>query len=345
MKRCRRKAPSDCVRMVCAQHTCSRPQPQYILPRSHTTTPANARPSSSPSTPAARLSRKAKTVKGLKSSIRPVWSRRVANGRGSFRVPGQRRAPERARLASLRWLCVQATLRSRAVTPPQASPSHDHRQDPFRRPRGDRARAHADFADPFQPPVSQRQYARENGMPRSTLGDWLRQADPAGVGSEVVAFFRSPPGEAFLADLVQAALLVFHHHNPCGLRPIGLFLRLAGLDAFVACSYGALYDFDQHVQGGLLAFEAEERPRLALAMKQDLAAGQRPQPTRAMVACPDEHFHAGVPCLVAVEPCSGFLLVETYRDHRDGATWTEVLQQATADLPVRIVLLCSDEAK
>jgi hypothetical protein len=174
------------------------------------------------------------------------------------------------------------------MTPPQASPRPQPRQDPFRWSRQDRARVHAAFSDPFEPPASQRQYAREHAIPRSTLGDWLRQPEPQGVEAARVAFFRSPEGLAFLADLVQAALLVFHHHYPCGLRPIGLFLRTARLDAFVACSYGALYDFDQHVQDGLLDFEAEERPRLALAMKDDLATRPGPQPTKAIIACPDE---------------------------------------------------------
>jgi hypothetical protein len=231
------------------------------------------------------------------------------------------------------------------VTPPQASPSHDHRQDPFRWPRQDRARAHAAFADPFEPPASQRQYARENALPRATLGDWLRQGNPAGVEPALVAFFRSPAGERLLRRLVAALLVVFHHLHACGLRPLGLFLRLAGLDAFVAASYGALYDLDQAVQALLLDFERHERPRLADAMKHHLHRQAGPETTKAIVACPDENFHGDHPCLVAVEPVSDFLLVETCRESRDGATWTAVLRQATADLPVRVVLLCSDEAK
>jgi hypothetical protein len=90
--------------------------------------------------------------------------------------------------------------------------------------------------------------------------------------------------------------------------------------------------------------DSKKNPSL-LSTEQDLAAGPGPQPTKAIIACPDENIHAGTPCLVAMEPDSGFLPVETSREHRDAATWTLVLRQATADLAVQVVLLTSDEAK
>jgi hypothetical protein len=127
--------------------------------------------------------------------------------------------------------------------------------------------------------------------------------------------------------------VVFRQHCPCGLRPLGLFLELCCLDRFVASSYGALFDLDRAVGRLLVAFGGDERQRLAALMKE-----------KAIVVCPDEQFHTGQPCLVAIEPCSDFILVEAYRQRCDGATWTAALQQATADLPVRIVLSCSDEA-
>jgi hypothetical protein len=230
------------------------------------------------------------------------------------------------------------------MTPPQASPADPVRQDPGRWSRDDRVRAHADFSDPFHPPFSQRQYAREHALPRATLGDWLRQPDPEGVEPQVVAFLRGPAGERWLRRHVLALLLVFHHNNPCGLRPSGLFLRLVGLDAFVACSYGALSELDQARQQQLTDFARQERRRLADAMRQRRQGPCGPGQTKAIVACPDEHFHGPTPCLVAIAPVSNFLLVETYRDRRDADTWTEALQQATGDLPVRIVLLTSDQA-
>src|SRR6266568_3179071 len=98
--------------------------------------------------------------------------------------------------------------RRRAMTLPQTTPANDTRQDPFRWQRSDSAQACADFADPFDPPFSQRQYAQQHSIPRSTLGYWMRRDDPADT-DPVATFFRSPAGEAFLRGIVLAALLTF----------------------------------------------------------------------------------------------------------------------------------------
>src|SRR5829696_6105798 len=103
------------------------------------------------------------------------------------------------------------------MTPSQVSRPDCSRQDPRRWSRLDRASAHADFEDPFTPPTSQRDYAQKSGLPRSTLGDWLRQPPPDGVEAEVASFFRSPPGERLLRRLVLAAHLAFRQVAPCGL--------------------------------------------------------------------------------------------------------------------------------
>jgi uncharacterized protein DUF6399 len=215
------------------------------------------------------------------------------------------------------------------------------RQDPCRHSRSARADAHADFSDPFREPLSQRQYAQQHGIPRSTLGDWLRQPAPEGVDPEVVSFFRHPAGERFLRRLLLALHLVFRHHQPCGLRPLCLFLQLSQLDAFVASSYGAQYNLDQSLQRLLLAFATEERSLLADQMKQSLLQPDQP---RGIIAALDEHFHGPDPCLVAIEPCSDFILLECYARRRDGDTWTAKLLCAVADLPVHILLAVSDEA-
>src|SRR5439155_27308347 len=60
---------------------------------------------------------------------------------------------------------------------------------------------------------------------------------------------------------------------------------------------------------------------------------------------PDEHFHSGGPCLVGLEPVSGFLLVECYRDRRDADTWTLAIEEGTRGMPVEVVQLTSDQAR
>src|SRR4051794_34585425 len=73
------------------------------------------------------------------------------------------------------------------------------------------ARAFDHFQDPNH--SSQRQYALEHGIPRSTLGDWLRKEFPAHLDPDLVHFFRSCAGHAFLRRLVLALLVVFRYQN------------------------------------------------------------------------------------------------------------------------------------
>jgi hypothetical protein len=186
----------------------------------------------------------------------------------------------------------------------------------------------------LHPPSSQRQYAQEHGIPRATLGDWLRRPGPADIDPVVVAFWRCPAGQAFLPRLVLAVLVVFHHMNACGLRQISLFLGLIQLDRFVGSSYGALQALAARLQADLASFGDDERQRLAPLMLH-----------RAIALTPDENFHGQHPCLVAIEPVSNFILVEAYAERRDGQTWAGLVTQATQDLPAPVVAVTGDQAK
>jgi hypothetical protein len=219
------------------------------------------------------------------------------------------------------------------MTPPQSTADIDTRPEPRYWSRLDTAQACADFSDPIDPPFSQRQYARQHGIPRSTLGDWLRQDFPDHLDADLVAFFRSPVAQVFLRRLVLALLLVFHHNNACGLRQIGHFLEMVQLDYFVGSSYGALHTLDSRLQEDLVLFAQEQRQHLASGMA-----------AKDIVLCPDENFHGPQVCLVAIEPLSNFILVEAYRDRRDSTTWAQAIHAGTKDLPVHIVLFTSDQA-
>src|SRR5260370_27205961 len=97
------------------------------------------------------------------------------------------------------------------------------RTDPLRWPRADAAKAQDHFRHPEH--SSQRQYATAQGIPRSTLGYWLRRDDPSDLDANLVAFFRSASGEAFLRRLVLAALTTFQQQGACGLRLVSTFLQ------------------------------------------------------------------------------------------------------------------------
>jgi len=230
-----------------------------------------------------------------------------------------------------KWLCQESAHGKRAMPATQATAAASPRQEPFRWRRAEIASTLEHCAAPDSP--SQRETAAAQGIPHATFNYWSRHYAPAAADPED-SFFRSAAGEVVLRRSVAAALVVFQQRGACGIRLVGEFLRLTQLDRFVACSRGALHPLAAHLELDLIAFRDQEQPTLA---------GQMKPPAITLVA--DEHFHAGKPCLVGLEPVAGFLLLECYRDRRDADTWKEAIDQATAGLPVTVIQLTSDQAR
>ena len=180
---------------------------------------------------------------------------------------------------------------------------------------------------------SQRQWAEDLGIPRSTLQHWLERKEQIDADPELVAFFESSVGVAFLHRLILTAHLVMTLVGPCGIRLVCLFLELTGLDHFVAASYGPQHRVSTALEQAVVEFGQAERQRLA--------AGMRP---KEITVCEDETFHPET-CLVAIEPVSDFILVEKHANCRSATEWTNTLQHATAGLAVKIVQATSDEGK
>lgn len=181
--------------------------------------------------------------------------------------------------------------------------------------------------------ISQRQFAKQRGVPRTTLQYWLSRKATIDADPAVVAFFESPIGLAFLHRLVVATHLVFTQVGPCGTRLVCQFLALSALDRFVAASYGPQQQVSQQMQAEISAFAAKEQTRLAKAMA-----------PKQITVCEDETYHPEI-CLVAIEPVSDFILVEQYAKHRDAATWNQAVEQALDGLPVKVIQSASDEAQ
>ena len=74
---------------------------------------------------------------------------------------------------------------------------------------------------------SQRAFAQQVGIPRSTLQHWLKRKQTLDADRTLVAFFESPTGLAFLHRLVGACHLTFTQQGACGLRLVCEFLRLS----------------------------------------------------------------------------------------------------------------------
>ncbi|MFQ5615585.1 MAG: helix-turn-helix domain-containing protein [Anaerolineales bacterium] len=66
--------------------------------------------------------------------------------------------------------------------------------------------------------TSQRQLAEQLDVPQSTLQHWQQRKDSIDADPQVVAFFESPEGVAFLHRLVLGAHFVMTLLGACGVR-------------------------------------------------------------------------------------------------------------------------------
>jgi len=219
------------------------------------------------------------------------------------------------------------------MTPSQLNADLPPRPEPFRWTRVETVQALHDCHNPYRLASSQRQFAQQAGLPRSTLQHWQQRQRRLDLDPLAARFFDSPPGLAFLHRLVCAAHLVFTLESTAGLRPLCRFLRLCQLDRVVAASYGSRQQFAALLEQAVCDFATGQRQQLA----QDMAPKQ-------IALVEDETFHPTI-CLVAIEPVSNFLLVEQYATRRDAATWNAAVSQALVGLPVTVVQAVGDEAK
>ena len=190
-----------------------------------------------------------------------------------------------------------------------------------------------DFEQASKLMASQRQLAEELDIPRSTLQHWLKRKDSIDAAREVVAFFESPTGVAFLHRLVLTAHFVMTQLGPCGIRLVCLFLELSGLDRFVAASYSSHQEVSAAMEEAVVEFGKEEKRHLAAEME-----------PKKVTVCQDETFHPET-CLVAIEPVSNFILLEKYAPNRKAEEWTASMQEATEGLSVEVIQSTSDEGR
>ena len=181
--------------------------------------------------------------------------------------------------------------------------------------------------------TSQRAFAKEQNIPRTTLQHWLNcKKHLCEEQAKVAAFLETPEGLQFLHRIVVAAQFVFTQVGGDSIHNVSLFLRKSKLDRFVASSYGSQQAAIGVMEEVLGSFGEEERARLAQNME-----------ALAIFLCEDETFHPAI-CLVAIEPLSDFILLEKYAPDRSVDTWNEATNEAFADLSVDVVGCASDNA-
>ena len=208
---------------------------------------------------------------------------------------------------------------------------------PCPKPRHDRVAAAAtviDFERAKLQAVSQRQFAADADVARSTLQGWVARKEAISCAPQVVAFCESPAGVQFLHRISTAAQYTFNKCGTGGIRQMSQFLELSGLKHFVGCSFGSMQKAAAKMDDNLIAYGDQRRGALVTA---DLTP-------RNVSVCEDETFFPK-PCLVAIEPVSGFIFLEQYSDKRDAQSWNLALKNSLEGMPVNIIQAVSDEAK
>lgn len=167
-------------------------------------------------------------------------------------------------------------------------------------------------------------------VPNSTMHSWITQKSFSDSISELCDFFSTPQGAQFLQRTVTAAALVIEY-GPSGIRGIQEYLRLSGLDQFVASSNGALHDYSKRLEEHIIVFGMDEEKRLAEKMR-----------TRKITVGLDEMFRGRRPCLVAIEVVSNFILLEKFTEDRKAETWKQEINTSLDGLCVEVGQVVSD---
>jgi len=180
---------------------------------------------------------------------------------------------------------------------------------------------------------SQRQRAASAGVPRSTAVHWRRREAGGMDASSTAAFLASPEGIVWMTRVATAAMLVILLMTGGGLRTVQVFLRLSGLSEHVASSFGSLQQRAVRMYRMMVGFERQERARLGQKMV-----------AKMMSLALDETFFPET-CLVAMDPASGFILVEKFVEQRDTPHWRHAVKRGLRGLPVNVVQSPSDEGQ
>jgi len=213
------------------------------------------------------------------------------------------------------------------------TPQEPLRQEPFRYSRH-QAAALLDAFLGQSTSTSARAFALEHQVPESTLRHWRKRHEALQADPFVRAFFESPKGLAVLQAISLSVSLNFQLPGLAGLRVLQSFYQDAGLAPFVACSFGSLRRRSRLLEDLVLRYAKEQRQDLGPSM-----------PKREITLANDETFHTDNVCLVAADPVSGFLVVESYHPDRTAKSWKAAVEKGLEGLPVKVVQVTADEAK
>lgn len=207
---------------------------------------------------------------------------------------------------------------------------------PIRKPHIDRmnmATTVVSFEKARANATSQRHFAKEQGIPRSTLQGWIAKKESIAAHPEVIAFCDSPVGVKFIHEIYTSAIFEFNQCGSAGIRRVCSFIENSPLEPFIASSYGAIQKDAATMEKNIDLFGIEQREAMAKGMK-----------PKNITICQDESFFPET-CLVSIEPASDYIILEEFAEKRDAQTWNEAMGRSLAGLPVTVLQSTSDEAK
>lgn len=181
--------------------------------------------------------------------------------------------------------------------------------------------------------LSQRDIAKELEVPRTTLQCWKTHRNSLDSDPKFIALMESGLGLAFIHRLCTAAHVVFVEAGACGVAMVSKFLELSCLDRFVASSKESQLRVNRTIQTAIVDYVSNEQKALQAIM-----------PNKEITICQDETFTGGL-CLVAIEPESGFILLEKKAEDRSCETWSSHMNKTLQGMNVTVVQSTSDEGK
>jgi hypothetical protein len=183
---------------------------------------------------------------------------------------------------------------------------------------------------------SQRSVAEQYGISKNTLQHWVaRKNDLQGRSDpNVVNFFESPSGLAWLHQMSTATILCFHQVGQCGIPLISKYFTMVGINLFIGSSIPALQRVANQMDEELINFGNEEKAQLGPNM-----------PLKDITIATDENFHTDQMTLISMDPASGMILSEQLEEKRDTLTWERVVNEGIKGLNIRIIQVTGDAAQ
>lgn len=135
--------------------------------------------------------------------------------------------------------------------------------------------------------------------------------------SEVVEFFESSAGQAWLHKMYLATFLIFHQNGSSGMPALHDYFELIGINKFVGTSISALQKVSLALDQEIVIFGKGESERLGKEMVHKEISGAL-----------DENFIMDQMTLILMDPVSGYILAEEVEEKRDAETWYTVTQAA-----------------